>query len=67
MLVLSRKEGSVVFIGDAITVTVLDIQGDKVKLGITAPDDVLILRQEVIKQTSTIPRQCLAPEHKEDL
>ncbi|MEW6178947.1 MAG: carbon storage regulator CsrA [Chloroflexota bacterium] len=47
MLVLTRKVDESIAIGDSITVTVLAVEGDRVKLGITAPRDVLILRQEV--------------------
>lgn len=48
MLTLSRKKGEELFIdGGRIVVTVVDIRGDKVRLGITAPPDVPILRKEV--------------------
>jgi carbon storage regulator len=54
MLVLSRKNGECVCIGDSIEVKVLEIAGGKVKLGFSAPHDVAIQRNE-IRQTS--PRQ----------
>ena len=47
MLVLSRKVGEVVRIGDAITITIVEILGDRVRLGIEAPKGVIIHRQEV--------------------
>ncbi|MCX7976593.1 MAG: carbon storage regulator CsrA [Bellilinea sp.] len=47
MLVLTRRVDESITIGDTITVTVLAVEGDRVKLGITAPREVLILRQEV--------------------
>jgi len=47
MLVLSRKRGEKIIIGDQIVVTVLEIQGNKVRLGIEAPDEVEIHRYEV--------------------
>ncbi len=47
MLVLSRNPGTNVSIGDGITVTVLGVEGNRVKLGINAPDDVTILRGEL--------------------
>ena len=47
MLVLSRKKGEAIRINDDITVTVVDIQGDKVRLGIEAPNDVAVHRQEI--------------------
>ena len=47
MLVLSRLPGEQIRIGDEITVTVLEVQGDKVRVGIDAPRDVSIHRREV--------------------
>jgi carbon storage regulator len=47
MLVLSRKLGERIVIDDHIVVTVVSVQGDKVRVGITAPPDVRVDRQEV--------------------
>ena len=47
MLVLSRKRDEVIMISDHIKITVVDIRGDKVRLGIEAPDNVPIHRREV--------------------
>ncbi len=47
MLVLSRREGERIRIGDSITVTVVRCAGDKVRIGIEAPPDMLILRGEL--------------------
>lgn len=47
MLVLSRKIEESIIIDSNITVTVLDVRGDKVKLGISAPKDVTVNREEV--------------------
>ncbi|MEQ8852868.1 carbon storage regulator CsrA [Gimesia sp.] len=47
MLVLSRSRDEKIFIGDNITVTVVDIRGDKVRLGIAAPTDIPVHREEV--------------------
>ncbi len=47
MLVLSRMRDEVIRIGDELTITVIDIRGDKVRLGIEAPRDVPVHRQEV--------------------
>ncbi len=47
MLVLSRKKNEVIIIGDNIVVTVVDIRGDKVRLGIEAPKDVPVHRREI--------------------
>jgi carbon storage regulator len=50
MLVLSRKEGEKIIVGDTIKVTVLEIRGNKVRLGFDAPDDVQIYRDEVAQK-----------------
>lgn len=47
MLVLSRKRDEKIIIGDSITLMVVEIRGDKVRLGIEAPKDVTVHRQEV--------------------
>jgi carbon storage regulator len=47
MLVLSRKESQRIRLGDSIVVTVVKISGDKVRIGIEAPADVLVLREEL--------------------
>jgi len=47
MLVLSRKKNESIIINDHITVTVIEIRGDKVRLGIEAPKDVTVHRREV--------------------
>jgi len=47
MLVLSRKIGEQIIIGDGVTVTVLEIQGQRIKLGIEAPRDCRVLRGEL--------------------
>ena len=47
MLVLSRKESQRIKVGESIVVTVVRVSGDKVRLGIEAPADVLVLRDEL--------------------
>lgn len=47
MLVLSRKKNESIIINDHITITVVEIRGDKVRLGIDAPKEVTVHRQEV--------------------
>lgn len=47
MLVLSRHRDESIMIGDDIILTIVDIRGDKVRLGIQAPQDVPVHRQEV--------------------
>jgi carbon storage regulator len=47
MLVLTRRVDERIMIGDSITVTVLEVRGDSVRLGIDAPRDVEIVREEL--------------------
>jgi len=47
MLVLTRKHGERIIISDNIVITVVEIRGDKVRLGIEAPADISVHRQEV--------------------
>ena len=49
MLVLTRRVDESIAIGDSIVLTVLAIEGERVKLGISAPREVLILRQEIFQ------------------
>lgn len=48
MLVLSRKKAEELVIGEGIVIKVLEICGDKVKLGLTAPEAVVIVRGELV-------------------
>ncbi len=50
MLVLTRRLGESVVIGDNIKTTVTDIRNGQIKLGITAPKDVTVNREEVVKE-----------------
>ncbi len=47
MLVLSRLRDESIVIGDKVVVTIVDIRGDKVRLGIEAPEEIPVHRQEV--------------------
>jgi carbon storage regulator len=58
MLVLSRKESQRIRLGDSIVVTIVKISGDKVRVGIEAPADVLVLRDEL--ETRTPPTELAA-------
>ncbi|HOJ78130.1 MAG TPA: carbon storage regulator CsrA [Bacillota bacterium] len=47
MLVLTRKRNESIIIGDDIKVTIVEVKGDQVKLGITAPKDITVHREEI--------------------
>jgi carbon storage regulator len=47
MLVLSRQRDESIMIGDKVVITIVDIRGDKVRLGIEAPNEIPVHRQEV--------------------
>ena len=47
MLVLSRQSDETIVIGDSIRVTIVEVRGDKVRIGIDAPRDVTVHRQEI--------------------
>ena len=60
MLVLSRKESQRIKVGDSIVVTVVRIAGDKVRLGIEAPADMLVLREELEIGPAAVARPVLS-------
>jgi len=49
MLILSRRAGESLTIGDEITITVVGVNGNQIRLGITAPREVRVLREEIYK------------------
>jgi len=61
MLVLSRRAGESVVLGDDITVTVLEVRGDVVRIGIDAPRDVKVHRAELLAQLEESNRQAASP------
>lgn len=50
MLVLTRKESEAIYIGDNIVVTVIRIQGNRVRFGIEAPKEIRIVRSELLQE-----------------
>lgn len=57
MLILTRRIGETLCIGDDITVTVLGVQGMQVRLGINAPKSVAVDREEIAARKAAEPRQ----------
>ena len=50
MLILTRRVGETLMIGDSVTVTVLGVKGNQVRVGITAPKDVAVHREEIFQR-----------------
>jgi carbon storage regulator len=61
MLVLSRKESQRIRLGDSIVITIVKISGDKVRVGIEAPANVLVLRDELEAHEAPTVAKELAP------
>lgn len=59
MLILTRRAGESLHIGDSIKITVLSIQGKQVKLGIVVPDTMAVFREEVYLRVEEENRQAL--------
>ncbi|MCA8986875.1 MAG: carbon storage regulator CsrA [Planctomycetaceae bacterium] len=62
MLVLSRQRDESIMIGDQIKITIVDIRGDKIRIGIDAPANVAVHREEVYQ---AIKNQAEAPGQQE--
>lgn len=69
MLVLSRQRDESIIIGDNIVVTIVDIRGDKVRLGINAPTEIPVHRQEVYEaiQRENLRATQIDPKETRDL
>ena len=69
MLVLSRQRDETIMIGDDVEITVVDIRGDKVRLGITAPRQIQVHRKEVYEAIKRENQRAasLSPQDVSDL
>jgi carbon storage regulator len=61
MLVLSRRTGESVVVGTDVTITVLEVRGDVVRIGIDAPRSVAVHRAELLEQLETVNREAASP------
>ncbi len=62
MLVLTRRKNQSIVIGDQIIVTVLEVKGDQIRLGITAPRDVQVYREELLADLTEANRSAVLGE-----
>ena len=67
MLALSRKKNEALVINNNIEVTILDIRGDQVKIGISAPKEVPVYRKEVYIQIQEANKEAMNAENLEAL
>jgi carbon storage regulator len=64
MLVLSRQKDESIMIGDEVEITIVDVRGDKVRLGITAPKSIAVHRKEVYEAIQREKKEKSAEENK---
>ncbi len=67
MLALSRKKGDTLIVNNNIEITVLEVKGEQVKLGITAPKQVPVYRKEVYVQIQAANKEAMETSTPEDL
>lgn len=61
MLVLSRRPGESVVVGEDITITILEVRGDVIRIGIDAPRSVAVHRAELLEQLESVNREASSP------
>ncbi|MCR4899493.1 MAG: carbon storage regulator CsrA [Treponema sp.] len=67
MLILSRKIDEKIKIGDDITITLIDVHGDQVKIGVEAPKSVKVFRQEVFDAIQKENKAAVAPQNENNV
>ncbi|MEO8461242.1 MAG: carbon storage regulator CsrA [Dokdonella sp.] len=65
MLILTRRVGETLMIGDEVTVTVLGVKGNQVRIGINAPKDVPVHREEIYQRIKREQSGDAMPHHEE--
>ncbi|HJO36892.1 MAG: carbon storage regulator CsrA [Pseudomonadota bacterium] len=64
MLILTRRIGETVMIGDDVTITVLGVKGNQVRIGVNAPKDVAVHREEIYLRIKQEQEQAAEGERK---
>jgi carbon storage regulator len=64
VLVLTRRPGESIMIGDDVVITVLDVRGEVVRLGIKAPRSVQVHREEVYRELQKANREAASPSEE---
>ena len=67
MLALSRKKGEALIINNNIEVTILEVKGDQVKIGVKAPKEIPIYRNEVYEQIQAANREAMTEQSPDAL
>jgi carbon storage regulator len=62
MLVITRKPGQRVLIGENIEIQIVDVQGEQVRIGIDAPKDISIVRKELLDEVKEVNREAVVDE-----
>ncbi|MEO1750539.1 MAG: carbon storage regulator CsrA [Pseudomonadota bacterium] len=65
MLILTRRIGEVLRIGDDVSITILGVKGNQVRIGIDAPKDVAVHREEIYQRIKREEGQAAAPSDEE--
>jgi len=65
MLVLSRQRDESIMIGDDVEIIIVDVRGDKVRLGITAPKEIPVHRREIYDAIQREKKESQKPQEKE--
>jgi carbon storage regulator len=65
MLVLSRQKDESIMIGDDVEITIVDVRGDKVRLGITAPKEIAVHRKEVYEAIQREKKEAAGKEKQQ--